>query len=135
MIYNLIDKEDLYRFNVESGNLKRKGATVELTEKKLTRTLSQNNAIHLYCRMIADTLNDMGRTFNFKGIKGKDIELKYTMNLVKETLWKVLQDALFDKKSTTELTTAEVGEVAQIIEMFFAKQGIDLPFPSYETNK
>lgn len=132
MIYNLSDKENQYRFDVEASNLKRKGATVELTEKQPTRTLTQNNAIHLYCTMIAETLNEMGRTFKFDGVKGNEMELSYTMTLVKETLWKPIQEALFDKKSTTKLTTKEVSEVANIIEMFFANQGINLPFPSYE---
>ena len=132
MILNLSDKQDLYRFDVAVKNLKSKGATVALEEGKPSRTLRQNNAIHLYCEMIAETLNDQDRMFTFNGIKGVEIEIRYTQNLVKETLWRPIQMALFDKDSTTKLTTEEVGKIAEHIEMFFAKQGIDLPFPSID---
>ncbi|MGJ7024984.1 hypothetical protein [Petrimonas sulfuriphila] len=132
MILNLSDKQDLYRFDVSVSNLKKKGATVEIEEIKPSRTLSQNRAIHLYCEMIADTLNEQGRMFHFNGIKGAGIEIRYTQILVKETLWRPIQMALFDKDSTTKLTTEEVGKIAEHIEMFFAKQGIDLPFPSID---
>ena len=96
------------------------------------RTVNQNASIHLYLTQIADALNEKGRTFNFEGIKGVKMELQYTQILLKETLWRPVQMALFDKKSTTELTTKEVSEIAKPIEMFFAKQGLNIPFPSIE---
>ncbi len=132
MIYTLSNTTDLARFNTKIAMLKSKGATIEMKEKKGTRTLKQNNAIHLYCEMIAECFNEMGWTFKFEGVKGMEIELQYTMILVKETLWKPIQMALFNKKSTTELERREVTEVAEKIEQFFALQGIDLPFPSIE---
>lgn len=106
---------------------------VEMTERKGSRTLRQNNAIHLYCEQIAELLNDLGWTFRFEGLKHTEMELKYTMILVKETIWRPIQIALFRKESTTELSTKEVSEVAEQIEHFFAtRQGVDIPFPSLE---
>ncbi len=132
MIYNLSDTIDLAKFNTKIAVLKSKGATVEMKEKKGSRTLKQNNAIHLYCEMIAETFNEMGWTFRFEGVKNVEMELTYSMILVKETMWKPIQMALFSKESTTELTRKEVSEVAEQIEHFFAQRGINLPFPSIE---
>ena len=132
MIYNLSNPSELYKFNTSLNLLKSKGATVELTEKKNARTLKQNSSIHLYCEMVADILNELGRTFQYKGIKGVEMDMRYTGVIVKEMMWKPIQNALFDKKSTTELTTKEVSEVAFHIEAFFSNQGVDVPFPSLE---
>jgi len=133
MTYNLADKTDLYKFQVAVQNLISKEAEVELKEKTLTRTLRQNRAIHLYCSMVADELSGMGLMHVYTGLKGVELEIRYTQPLVKEIIWKPIQNALFGKESTTDLTTVEVGQVAEHIEMFFAKQGIDLPFPSIES--
>lgn len=131
-IYDLSNIDELVLFNSKVNLFKAKKVVVELTEKKRTRTLSQNNSIHLYCEMISDALNELGWTFRFVGIKGVEMELKYTPTVVKETIWRPIQKALFNKESTKELTTIEVSDVAQQIEMFFANQGINLPFPSIE---
>jgi len=112
--------------------MKRLKKKVELTEKSNKRTLDQNKAIHLYCDMIAETFNEMGQQFSFTGVKGLEIKIKYSMILVKETMWKPIQIALFGFESTTELDTKQVGEIAEQIEIFFANIGIDLPFPNKE---
>lgn len=132
MVYDLNIPEDLYKFKVQSESLIRKGALVELKETKLTRSLRQNNSIWLYCQMIAETLNELGEEFTFIGIKGIELKTRYTKELVKETLWVSIQQALFNKESTTELTRNEVSEVADVIERYFAERGINLPFPSRE---
>ena len=131
MRYNLSTSDKL-KFDLRVNLLKQKGAVVELAEVKEQRNLRQNAAIHLYCEMIAETLNETGATFDFKGIKGISIEIPYTMELIKETMWRPIQIALFGKKSTTELNKSEVSEIAQPIEMYFSKQGIDIPFPSLD---
>ncbi len=134
MIYNLQDIEQKASFKLKTQMLISKGATVDLTEKKGSRTLKQNSAIHLYCTMIAEILNDYGLTFSYNGVSSnKVLEIPYTMILVKETMWKPIQNALFGKKSTTELTTKEVSEIAMPLERFIAENlGVDLPFPSVE---
>ncbi len=136
MIYDLSNIEDKTRFKTKVATLLSKGSNVELKEKRKTRTLKQNSSIHLYCEMIAEVLNDFGVTHKFKGIRGKDLEVRFTMILVKEVIWKPIQMALFDKKSTTELTTKEVTEIVEPLEKFIAENyAIDLPFPSEENKK
>ncbi len=133
MIYDLSNIVDKTRFKTKVATLLSKGSNVDLKEKRNTRTLQQNKAIHLYCEMIADVLNDFGITHSFKGIRGKELEVRFTMELVKEVIWRPIQMSLFDKKSTTELTTQEVTEIAQPLEKFIAENfAIDLPFPSKE---
>lgn len=135
MQYDLSDYADIVKFELKVSLLKRKRAKVDLIEKNKIRTTSQNSSIHLYCEMIAVALNDMGHTFSYLGVKGITLEIPYTMELVKATMWKPIQDALFGKKSTTELTTSEVSEVAAPLVRFFAERDIDLPFPSMETKQ
>jgi len=134
MIYDLSNSHDAYKFEQKAKRVKQLKKVVELSEKQNSRTLSQNSAIHLYCEMIAEMFTDMGQMFTYRGVKGVDMEIKYTMELVKSTIWKPIQQALFGVESTTQLTTKQVSEVAEQIEMFFAKQGIDLPFPSKNYN-
>ncbi len=136
MIYDLSNIEDKTRFKTKASTFISKGSNVELKEKRKTRTLKQNNSIHLYCEMIAEVLNDFGVTHKFKGIRGKDLEVRFTKTLVKEVIWRPIQMSLFDKESTTELTTEEVSEIAEPLEKFIAETyAIDLPFPSEENKK
>lgn len=133
MQYDLSDYADITKFDLKVSLLKKKRCKVDLIEKNNIRTASQNNSIHLYCEMIAETLNDLGHTFSFMAIRGKTVEIRYTRELVKETIWKPIQDALFGKKSTTELTTTEVNEIVEPLIRFFAERDIYLPFPSQES--
>ncbi len=133
MIFDLTNIEDAVKFDNRVKILKQKKSTVEIKEKKKTRTLKQNSSIHLYCEMISDVLNELGHTFSFIGLKGVKMEIQYTPELIKSTLWKPIQMAMYNKESTTELTTTEVSEVAMQIECFFAGQGFDLPFPCIES--
>ena len=132
MLFDTRENTEIYRLNAKIKALTSKGALIEVVEKNNSRTTKQNASIHLYCEMIAETLNDLGHTFEYTGIKGVKMELRYTMLLVKTTLWKPIQMALFEKESTTELTTKEVSEVAEHIERYFATIGLDLPFPHVE---
>ncbi len=136
MIYDLSNIEDKTRFKTKVATFISKGVNVELKEKRKIRTLQQNKAIHLYCEMIAEVLNDFGVTHKFRGIRGKELEVRFTKTLVKEVIWRPIQMSLFDKKSTTELTTKEVTEIAEPLEKFIAENyAIDLPFPSEENKQ
>ena len=132
MQFDLSDNFECIRFDTKIQVLKQKKALVDLSENNRKRSISQNNSIHLYCKMIADTLNDLGCTFTFKGLKGMDVEVRYTMQIVKETVWRPIQLALFNKESTKDLTTKEVTEIATPIEAYFAQKGLDIPFPNKE---
>lgn len=95
------------------------------------RTLQQNRALHLMFRQLSDQLNESGMTIN-KTIS-KPIELPWTPYLIKEILWRMVQIALLGKRSTTELTTAEIDEVFEVIARHLATMDIVIDFPSIET--
>jgi len=148
----------------------------------MKRTPSQNNAIHLYCRMLADMLNLNGHYMNrmlggtnakememmsydligahmdldrigcedkvslgtIKRVSGRlaqisrklQIEIPWTETAVKEGIWKPIQMALYNKVSTTELTTAEVNQVYEAVEDALASRlspWEPVPFPSEES--
>jgi len=94
----------------------------------MKRTLTQNSAMHKYFEMVASELCEMGLTV--EKVLTKPLEIPWTPELVKELMWRRVQEAMFGKKSTTELTTKEVNEVYEVVARFLAdKQGIVIEFP------
>lgn len=106
---------------------------VEVKKRNRTRSISQNNALHLYFQFIADSLNELGLEFCYEGVKRMKLSTRYTPFIVKEFFWRPIQVALFDKKSTTELTTSEINEIIDVITKFFGERGVDVVFPSVES--
>lgn len=97
------------------------------------RSNQQNKAIHKYLDLVAHELQNQGQTLQDIVKKVDMIEITPTTETLKSNIWKPIQEAMLGKKSTTELTTAEVNQVYEIISMFLSKNfQIDLPFPSYE---
>ena len=94
------------------------------------RTSTQNKAIHLYLEQIARELTNMGETMQNVVKKMPAVEITPSKESLKIVVWKPIQEAMLGKKSTTELTTAEVSKVYEIVSMFLAKQfKISIPFP------
>lgn len=81
--------------------------TIEKTKRKRTNT--QNAAIHKYCDMLADKLNDAG--LDMRVVLSHHADISWSMASVKEKLWKPVQMALLNKESTTEQSTVEVSAV------------------------
>ncbi len=97
------------------------------------RSNSQNRAIHKYLDMVAHELQNQGQTLSNVVAKIPVLEITPTTHALKEVLWKPVQEAILGKKSTKELTTAEVNKVYEMVSVFLANQfEISLPFPSYE---
>jgi len=96
------------------------------------RTTKQNSSLHKFFSIISDQLNDMGAEFNYTGIKGVEMSMPYTPTLIKETLWKPIQIALFDFESTTQLDTKQINQIVDVINKFFSERGVSIDFPSIE---
>lgn len=97
-----------------------------------TRTLQQNRALHLMFDQLAQELNQAG--FDMRKTLKPSIDIPWTGESVKEYLWRPVQQAQVNKKSTTELTTSEIDEVFDTINRHLGtKFGIYVPFPSIET--
>ena len=97
------------------------------------RSSQENRALHVLFQNIAYELNRLGLVFTFRGIKGMEIATTYTPDIVKNFLWKPLQDALVKKESTTQLTHNDIGLIFEILGKWFAENGIEISFPSMES--
>ena len=132
MIYDLKNKPELRDFEQKVIHLKATNKIVELKEKKNTRTLQQNRSLHLFFTMISDQLNELGIEYRYFGLKGQELSLMYTPELVKMFFWKPIQKALFDFESTTQLNTDEMNKIIDVIIKFFADKGVLIEFPCIE---
>ena len=104
------------------------------------RTDQQRKAIEVFCKRLAETLNDAGYdmlcilTFKrnaaliklleqaktlidqiiFK-LQGREMRVPWTQDSAKDNLWRPIQIAMFGKRSTTELEVSEVSEVHETL--------------------
>ncbi|MEO5366657.1 MAG: hypothetical protein H7831_09945 [Magnetococcus sp. WYHC-3] len=103
--------------------------TIERATEK--RSQAQNNAIHLYCTMVAEAMADAGIDFR----EVVHFPIVPTMELVKNHIWKVVQKRMFNKESTTELTKKEVSEVYDVVDDGLTKGvKIHIDFPNDPDN-
>jgi len=95
------------------------------------RTLTQNRAIHLYFKWLADALNDAG--YDIAATLQEDFQIPWNEHTVKELIWRQVQDVISGKESTSKLDTAEVGQIYEIINRHLSQsKGVSVPFPHYD---
>lgn len=130
MIYDFKKESDIKkaRYVLEKHISSKSKCEVKKIIRK--RTLSQNSALHLFFTNIADQLNELGEVFNYTGFNGKEMDMMFTPELIKNTLWKQIQKALFGIDSTKDLDTKMINDILDVIINFFAKKGIPITFPS-----
>lgn len=100
------------------------------------RTSQQNRALHLFCERLAQSLNEAGLDMR-KTLKPQ-ISIPWTKEAVKTFLWKPIQQAMYQKQSTTELFKLE--EIDHIHEVLMRelgeKHGVEyIPFPVRDKDK
>lgn len=94
------------------------------------RTFLQNKAIHKYCALLAEAFNNAGLDM-LAVLKVKKVSVSWTMISVKETLWKPIQMAIFNKESTTQLETHEVSQVYEQLARHLSENlNVNQSFPS-----
>ena len=135
MIFNFQNKCEVESFKEKSNFYINKGYTVDLIQKKNTRTTKQNSALHLLFTIVSNQLNEIGIEFQYIGLKGSVISTRHTPNLVKEHVWKPIQKALFNIDSTTKLNTEQINEIVDVLTKYFGDKGIVIAFPSKEQIK
>ena len=108
--------------------------TIRWTEGK-TRSNAQNNALHLYCRRLAEVLNDRGLPMQ-KVLEKKSVDVLWSGERVKETLWKPVQEALIGTESTADANTVDYDKVHEVLShhlgQVFSKHDLYVPFPNKE---
>lgn len=135
MLYNLQNETEVLKFDEKCECLKSNGKTVDLIEKKNTRTTKQNSALHLLYTIMSNQLNEMGLEFHYFGLHGQVLTTRYTTNIVKEYFWRPLQISMFNIKSTKDINTDHINEIVDVIIKWFGEKGIIIEFPSKESLK
>ena len=99
------------------------------------RTNTQNKALHLWCKQIADEYNNKGYTVE-EVLKNFKMQLHWTPTAVKEIIIKTALARMFGKDSTTQLAkTGEIEKLIDVVTKFNAQLHIEyIPFPSIETD-
>lgn len=102
-----------------------KDVTVEFV-KAGTRTPTQNAALHLWMRQVAECLNDAG--YDVRTVIKEDVEIPWTEDAVKEYLWRPVQKALTGNESTASCKKLEYSDIYDTIVRHLASRfGIPLP--------
>ena len=92
------------------------------------RTDQQNKALHLWFRWLAEALAE--KHYDFRNLK---IEIQPTEYLVKQFMWKPVEEALYGKKSTKALEISEVSVIYDHLNKALGEKfGIHIPFPTEE---
>lgn len=91
------------------------------------RTGKQNAALHVFCRLLAEALNERGITFNqfFK----EGYQVPWSGDIVKENVWRPMQRAVCGVESSTELTTTQLSEIYDPLNDKLADFNIHVPWP------
>jgi predicted RNase H-like nuclease len=103
------------------------------------RTLSQNDALHLWLTQIANLMRERGMTMRQVQKAMENYDAPVTMESLKEDVWKKIQFALFKTTSTKELKKSEkqIDDIVMTMVGIFSKpetHNITLPpFPSLES--
>ena len=100
------------------------GFPVEVVKYKNTRTSAQNRALHLFFTTLSSELNDIGLTYTAAGY-----EIPFTPEVVK-TIWRQIQEAMFETKSTTQLKADQINPILDVLANHFSEMGIPIYFPS-----
>ena len=97
------------------------------------RTDTQNAAIHVFCRQIAEALNDAGYEMKVDSpVLRSEVEVPWTQDSVKDLIWRKVQMSLYpEKQSTVKLERTEVSEVAEVITRYLGEKfNLQVSFPS-----
>lgn len=96
------------------------------------RTLTQNGALHLFCKHLAVTLNEAG--LDQKKLLKPSIDIPWTQDAVKEGLWKPIQEVVTGIKSTTKPEASQYSDIYEVLNRHLTmKHGIHEAWPSKDS--
>ncbi len=133
MLFNLQNDTDVLKAQERLRGFIDRGVTIDLIEKKNTRTTKQNAALHLFFTIMSSQLNEMGLEFHYYGLNNNTLTTRYTPDVVKNYFWRPIQITLFDIISTKKINTEQINEILDVIIKWFGEKGILIQFPSIET--
>lgn len=123
-IYSPLDAEDVKLCLVDTLVVDKKGY-------RAARTELQNRSLHLYYTMLSDAFNDAGLTVMVVLTKlFKSPNFAWSSYLVKEKIWRPVQEQTLGNESTTKLETQQVSMIHDSINRATSeKLGVSVPFP------
>jgi len=114
---------------LQAAYIQGKQINLEVVEK--TRTSQQRKAIEVYCRILANGLNDAGK--DMQTTLATAASIPWSQPRVKENIWKPIQFAMFKTNTTTKLKTGQVSEVYEVANRHMGENhGVSMPFPHYD---
>lgn len=102
MRYDLSSKLGLMQFELRCEALKKKGAKVELTERKQNRTISQNALFHLWLKIFSECVGETNLEKLKTDIKRHLLGRKTVINCI--NLKEELEDYHTSRMSVDEMT-------------------------------
>jgi len=91
------------------------------------RTLTQNKALHVFCSLLADALNDGG--YDFRTFVKEGYAVPFTPDMVKDYIWRPIQKAVTGKESTTKPETHEYAKIYDSVNLKMVEYGLYVPWP------
>lgn len=92
------------------------------------RTDAQNRALHKYCEDVANALNEAGIDFTVFFKPG--YEVPWSKYIVKDNVWRPVQEAMFGVESTKDMDKGDVDKIYEVINRKLANYGVFVPFPT-----
>jgi uncharacterized protein YoxC len=99
-------------------------------KEEAKRTETQNNSLHRFCRELANDLNEKGLTVQF--VISHSMDIDWSMQSVKDLLWRTAQKGHLGKVSSTELNTKEVSPIYEEVNRIVTQFGVSIPWPSLD---
>lgn len=104
---------------------------IKIKKKPEARTNQQNRALHLYYTKYSNALNKAG--YDVRKTISQNVNLPWTPELVKEYIWRPLQEHKFKTRSTRGLKTNQIDDVVDLINISIGERtGVTISFPSME---
>jgi len=109
---------------------------VDIVVRKSKRTDRQNRSLHLFLSQVAEALDKEGFTVQDVTAQIKKAEIHPTQEILKEVVWRPLQEIILGTKSTTELGKGDVDKVYEVFNKWLGENfHIFVPFPHHETEQ
>lgn len=126
---------EFYKRMLDALRAEKKPLRVEMGTVSGSRSLKQNAALHLWCTWVAEALNAAGYDYKrFLHAADYKLDTPWTCALVKDQLWRPVQEAMTQKESTTELNKVEPSDIQEVLMARLTDiTGIaDVPWPRRE---
>lgn len=105
---------------------------IQTTNEK-QRSQLQNNSLHMWLTHVAHALNEKGMDVRQILQMSKRQEIPWTMEAVKQHLWKPVQESYIGEKSTTRASSTDYPAIYDILnKTLIEKLGIQVPWPCKE---